>query len=89
MAASRAFAFLQSEDPKRKFQAIRKGRHLRVLTSAKTSANYSWPGVRAAVPGADLVLDAVRGAVPVDHHPPPRHPQHLLHPPALSLLQGV
>ena len=54
-----------------------------------TSANYSWPGVRAAVPGADLVLDPVRGAVPVDHHPPPRHPQHLLHPPALSLLQGV
>ena len=53
-----------------------------------TSANYECPGVRAAVPGADLVLDAVRGAVPVDDHPPPRHPQHLLHPPALRLLQG-
>ena len=53
-----------------------------------TSANYECPGVRAAVPGADHVLDALRGAVPVDDHPPPRHPQHLLHPPALRLLQG-
>ena len=39
MAASRAFAFLQSEDPKRKFQAIRKGRHLRVLTVARAKVD--------------------------------------------------
>ena len=39
MAASRAFALLQSEDPKRKFQAIRKGRHLRVLTVARAKVD--------------------------------------------------
>ena len=39
MAAARAFAFLQSEDPKRKFQAIRKGRHLRVLTVARAKVD--------------------------------------------------
>ena len=39
MAAARAFAFLQSEDPKRKFQAIQKGRHLRVLTVARAKVD--------------------------------------------------
>ena len=39
MAATRAFAFLQSEDPKRKFQIVQKGRHLRVLTVARAKVD--------------------------------------------------
>ena len=39
MAATRAFAFLQSEDSNRKFQAIRKGRHLGVLTVARAKVD--------------------------------------------------
>ena len=39
MAAAGAFAFLQSEDPKRKFHAVQKGRHLRVLTVARAKVD--------------------------------------------------
>ena len=37
----------------------------------------------------DSLLDPVRHPGAVDHHPPPRVPQHLLHGPPLCQLQGM
>ena len=43
-----------------------------------------WPSIHCA----DSLLDPVRNPRPLDHHPPARVSEHLLHPPASSLLQG-
>ena len=45
-------------------------------------------GVRAAVPGPDLLLDALLRPLSVDHHPPPGDPQCLLHSHPVNILQG-
>ena len=44
--------------------------------------------VRPSIPGTDSLLDPVRNPCALEHHPPARVSQHLLHPPTSSLLQG-